>query len=231
MNLARQLVYGLIDESDINKEEFRGKILMEFTLKYEGIIPTTSSRESRLVEKQQIRLEFHEQLRQLWSTHSRLRDINPKELQQPILKANRFDVNRPIVGGKDFFYRYAVGGFEFVPLVNTPQEVHCHLAIRLHARTGPGDIVFYGGDLDNRLKTIFDALRMPTGLAELPEMSPTEGQTVFCLLEDDRLITRLSIETFRLLKNVADNSYVEMDIDVTVRAVTPMMGTIDLLFP
>jgi hypothetical protein len=97
---------------------------------------------------------------------------------------------------------------------------------------GPGVIIFSGGDLDNRLKVLFDALRIPLKSEELDERAGREGEQFFCLLADDRLITDLSIESFRLLgPHPDDPNSVEVEVAVTVQAVTPMMGTMSFLFP
>lgn len=66
----------------------------------------------------------------------------------------------------------------------------------------PGSIVQQGGDIDNRLKTILDALRIPT-FEELPpeevDAMAQPGKTFCCVLEDDSLITAVSVRTDRLL--------------------------------
>lgn|SRR2546425_2263782 len=208
---------------------------MQFTLKYRGVLLGQSSGTGgRVREKQAIRRYLHQQLEELWRTDSnRLAGIDPKTLQTPILKGTVMDVERPILGLRYFFFRHPIGGFNFVPLVTAPQEAHCHLALRLHRPTGPGSILFSGGDLDNRLKVLFDALRIPTSVEEIGDDHPgQEGEVFFCLLADDRLITRVSIESFRLLgAHPDDENYVEIDLDVTVQAITPMGGTIALLFP
>ena len=58
------------------------------------------------------------------------------------------------------------------------------------------------GDIDNRLKTIFDALRMPVSKEELGGYeTPEADETPFyCLLTDDKLISRVSVETDTLLQ-------------------------------
>ena len=62
------------------------------------------------------------------------------------------------------------------------------------------------GDIDNRLKTLFDALRMPQIGEKLGD--PQEGEDpFFCLLENDSLITKLTLATDLLLepdRNVND---------------------------
>jgi len=55
--------------------------------------------------------------------------------------------------------------------------------------------------LDNRVKTLIDALRMPKGANELKgNETPACGEDpFFCLLEDDDLVTSLSVESDMLL--------------------------------
>jgi hypothetical protein len=160
-----------------------------------------------------------------------LADIDPSTLQEPVVRGPTLDVPRPILGFQYFFFRYPLGGFNFVPLVTDPQEAQCHLAVRLHRPVRPGSILFSGGDLDNRLKVLFDALRIPREIQEVAGRPQQDGEAFFCLLADDRLITHLSVESFRLLDSKdSDENYVETDIDVTLRTVTPMAGTISLLF-
>lgn len=60
-------------------------------------------------------------------------------------------------------------------------------------------IVHNGGDIDNRIKTLFDALRVPAAGSEIPKSDEfdygTEG--MYCLLQDDKLINRISIRTYQ----------------------------------
>jgi len=91
-----------------------------------------------------------------------------------------------------------------------------------------------GGDLDNRLKLLFDALRIPKDASELDNSQPEQGSDgiLYCLLEDDRLITRLTIGSKRMLApDSAEVNYVDLDIDVSLTAVTAMVGNIPMLFP
>jgi hypothetical protein len=53
------------------------------------------------------------------------------------------------------------------------------------------------GDLDNRLKTLLDALSVPNQDQVIPD--PTIDDPIHCLLEDDSLVSGLEIETRRLL--------------------------------
>jgi hypothetical protein len=60
--------------------------------------------------------------------------------------------------------------------------------------------LFEGGDIDNRLKTLFDALRLPkNGEGMGPVSKDTDEGPIYCLLEDDSLITEVRIVTDQLL--------------------------------
>jgi hypothetical protein len=150
------------------------------------------------------------------------------------MREGRFDVQRPIEGGPAWFYYHPVRDIQFVPLITHVREAQCRLSIRLYRRQPPGEIISRDGDLDNRLKTLLDALRMPHNDDELPQGVPLGESPFLCLLDDDALITKVTIETFGLLTPPGpgeDANYVELDIAVEVRAVTPMWGTIEWLFP
>jgi hypothetical protein len=59
----------------------------------------------------------------------------------------------------------------------------------------PGSIVTRAGDIDNRLKTLLDSLRMPHNRSEIPAdyVAGPDEEPFFCLLEDDNLISSLSV--------------------------------------
>ncbi len=212
---------------------------MQFTLKYQGTdLRPAASQKGRLEEKHKIRTCFHEQIKKLWDQDNRLCNLQREKFQAPTLKDGRFDLPRPLSPAElnplsAFFYRHPVRNLLFIPLVTDPMEAHCHISVRLGRPMKPGSIVYGGGDLDSRLRTLFDALRMPRNESELPDdAGPIGGsnQEIFCLLSDDSLITRLSIESYQLLGNYPSDHYVDADIEVQIRAVTPMVGTVSLLF-
>jgi hypothetical protein len=207
---------------------------VEFALKYRGPLPAASSSNKRVAEKHQIRRYLHSQLAQFWQKDPRFSKIDPANLQLAEQRNGRFDVPRPIGGNPaSWFYHLPLRGIKFVPLITHVREAHCHLAIRFYRRDKPGEIISTDGDLDNRLKTLFDALRMPHRDDELPKDIPLGESPFFCLLDDDALITKLSIETFALLTPTQpgdDDAYAELEMGVEIRAMTPMWGTIDWLF-
>lgn len=208
---------------------------MEFDLKYRGLLPAATSNNKRVPEKHTIRQSVREQLEILWAKDSRFAKIDPSKLQRGTKERGRFNVQRPI---GDFpaawLYHHPVRDIQFVPLITHVREARCRLAVRLFRRQPPGEIIARGGDLDNRLKTLFDAIRMPHNADELPEGVPLGPSPFLCLLDDDALITKVSIETFGLLtppRPGEDADYVELDVRVEVVPVTPMWGTLDWLFP
>ena len=96
--------------------------------------------------------------------------------------------------------KFAFKGFRFVPLVTGELSLLCGIEILFLRPDHPGSVL-QSGDIDNRLKTLFDALRMPSAGELTDQMTPLEGENPFyCLLEDDRLITKISVDTDTLLQ-------------------------------
>jgi hypothetical protein len=64
----------------------------------------------------------------------------------------------------------------------------------------PGSVIS-AGDLDNRIKTLIDCLKIPRSKNELPaDVSPlADEDPFFVLLEDDNQVTGLKVETDMLL--------------------------------
>jgi hypothetical protein len=154
---------------------------MEFRLVYEGRLPAASS-SSRAKEKQEIRKVLHPQLRQLWQTHPRLRSA-------------WLNLNLHM----DHHATKAQFGFRLLPLVCNYFDSVCALDILFLRRDKPGDLVTSGGDIDNRLKVLLDALRIPQSQAEIAGATPGQDEDPFCcLLEDDKLVTELHVTTDQL---------------------------------
>ena len=172
---------------------------MDFTLTYDGDLKANG----HIEHKQEIRRIFHKQLLEYWK-HTPFDD-----LRRP-----------PDTVTKE------VGSFRFFPLVNSGRNEIAELQITmLRPEKGPGYIVGQGGDLDNRLKTLFDSLRMPKNIDEIPPNDePGENEVpFFCLLEDDILITKISISSDRLVESCESESYVKLIIYVQIKQ-TPMIG-------
>ena len=69
----------------------------------------------------------------------------------------------------------------------------------------PGHLLTGGGDIDNQLKTLLDALKMPEVQELPPGATPRPDEDPFyCLLEDDKLVTGIRVETDRFLDAAND---------------------------
>ena len=185
---------------------------MEFRLTYRGQLKGNGSPE----QKQRIRRFIHPQLATLWN--------------QPPLT----DYKEYLPGGKhavaDSPFSRAVGPFTFQPLVTSAYDVVAELNITFLRPEPPGLLVSNSGDIDNRVKTLLDALRMPHNLPELPvNDSPTEQEKPFCvLLEDDSLITHLAITTDRLLEPTNHQLDVILIIHVRVKVTRATVDNLSL---
>jgi hypothetical protein len=85
--------------------------------------------------------------------------------------------------------------------VTADLALSCAIEILFLRPEPPGGIV-RGGDVDNRIKTLFDGLKMPREAQDLgPYLNPGADEDPFyCLVEDDQLITSVSVETDTLLE-------------------------------
>ena len=210
---------------------------MEFTLVYEGNLPASTQKKKRVDEKHRIRRHFGRQLATLWKHDRRFRDIPLERIPEAIRsKRFRFDLARPIGPPTHFFYRHTVRGVRFVPLVTALRFGRCDLMVRALRYEGDdfsGRLLGGQGDLDNQLKTLLDALRMPHNVNELPSRLPRQRHCL-CLLEDDALVQRLTMDTRRILTPRTRNRrdpWVSTTIDVTVTPTAAMFGNTELLFP
>lgn len=93
----------------------------------------------------------------------------------------------------------------------------------------PGNAI---GDIDNRLKTLSDALKIPDDHPNaVGGEAPQHGEDPFyVLLEDDRSITKVSVETDMLLGQPdADDNFVRLVLTIKVLPHTSGIGNIDFL--
>ncbi|MBI2880770.1 MAG: hypothetical protein HYY21_04230 [Candidatus Tectomicrobia bacterium] len=184
---------------------------MEFTLHYRGDLKANRGPK----DKQLLRRHFHAQLAILWK-------------QVPLNERRKLLEKRPAKGHVSIIQ--AVNGFDFAPLINEQLNLIAELKITLLRPESPGSIITQAGDIDNRLKTLFDALKVPKEASAIPsDDKPQEGEDpFFCLLEDDNLITKVSVETDRLLYPCESSSEVEMLIHVTTKATRSTWANIGL---
>jgi hypothetical protein len=173
---------------------------VKFRLTYEGPLMGASRDNPRARHKHEIRKAFHPQLRRLWEIDPNLvfwTHTPPPETTGLLAGATPAAI--PV--WKHFAERFQRGPYKFAPLVMEDFYLVAGLDI-LFLRAGAAGGVINSGDLDNRLKTLFDALRMPTNADEFGGYDqPDEGEDpFFVLLTDDRLISHVSIETDTILE-------------------------------
>jgi hypothetical protein len=199
---------------------------MKFTLTYDGSLPASANK-SKNQAKWDIRKEFDPQLRDLWASHPALielqRDDNryfPRQggaqlrqehhlyrgkaaYKQPSANSGLIDLCAPI----------EKHGAIFKPLIRETFALHCGLRI-LFLRQEAAGKVYQGGDIDGRIKTLVDALTMPQHSEQVIEGSSTP---IYCILEDDSMVSGLQVESERLLGKELPKDYVRIVVEVEVR--------------
>jgi hypothetical protein len=205
---------------------------VKFTLTYDGPLPSGGNKRHN-ADKWRIRKAFHPQLKDLWSSHPALRQVEENRyfpevggtvLMQvhhqhpgPIYPLMERQIANPDKGPVlDLCEDIVKWGVHFRPLVRESYALHCGLKVLFLRRELPGK-VYQGGDIDGRIKTLLDALAMPQH-AEQVIKEDGSASSLYCLLEDDSLISGLNVESERLL--TADDlprDYAKLTIEVDVR--------------
>jgi hypothetical protein len=184
-------------------EPIESENLVEFHLLYGGPLHSAGHENPR-VEKHSIRKVFHSQLRRLWETNSYLREYAVgvgQQMRSTGASAGDLTVESFEHGARVLGANWNRNGFNFLPLVQKRVCLRCSLDI-LFLRVDEYPFVFGGsGDIDARMKQLFDSLRMADA-GELPVGAKPEQDEnpFFVLLEDDKLISEVRVNTDRLLK-------------------------------
>jgi hypothetical protein len=166
--------------------------IMKLMLTYDGPL-LSSGNKSHAGAKNSLRRHFHHQLVAMCRDNFRFR-----YLLEP--------------GGRTLV------GMQFEAVARSGFAVE--LEIEMLRRDSPGEI-FNGGDIDGRLKTLLDGLRMPNDAGEVVGFEPTGDacqDRCICLLEDDRQVRRVSIRTDRLLRPLRTDEK-STDVELRIRAV------------
>lgn len=171
---------------------------MEFVLSYEGDLPSNA----KASPKHRIRRALHPQLRELWATHPALIAmdyvLDPSAAGSVVRSASRFD---------------------FAPLVCEELSLLASVDILLLRPGRPGAVLSSRADLDNQVKTLLDALRVPGGTNEVPEaeLPRADEHPFFCLLDDDKRVVDLRVRAEQLLVPPTSPSSVRALIRVETR--------------
>jgi hypothetical protein len=197
---------------------------MEFRLTYEGRLLATQRdpmnsqpmKAEQRENKHEIRRVIHHQLARLW-------DITPflktgAGTGPDVLLLNG-GADPPDYSTATLAKKHALYGFNFIPLVSQELDLLCGLDILFLRPDRPGDVI-WAGDIDNRLKTLFDALRIPVaGEDYVSRVAGTveNPNPMYCLLEEDKLITKVSVETDQLLDVQPSTAAHQTKLIITVR--------------
>jgi hypothetical protein len=213
---------------------------VKFTLTYDGSLPPSANK-SKKGKKWEIRKAFDPQLRDLWANHPALHEIEREGRYYPIGGAPLTQVHHlrrdEVWQQPNFLEELARNGDPrvidlcesidkhgawFRPLIRESFALHCGLKILFLRRETPGR-VYQGGDVDGRIKTLLDALTMPQHVEQVLEKTGDKLNPIYCLLEDDSLVSGLQVETERLLTgqgHPADYVRLTIEVDVRIRQAT-----------
>lgn len=123
----------------------------------------------------------------------------------------------PQLGYRDLLSLFEESDHRFLPLVRESLHLNCELDILFLRQQDPGALISQGGDIDNRIKTLLDALRMPSPDEEVRAPTTIDDELTYCLMESDTLVSRLNIDTDRLLFAESDKpNEVHLVIEVTL---------------
>jgi hypothetical protein len=207
-----------------------GLPVMKFTLTFDGFLPPSANKPKN-EDKWTIRNQLSPQFKDLWSSHPALIEVEanrhfPKTggttlRQTHHLYPGPIEVAEWTASSKpseilDLCEPIEKHGAWFRPLIRESYALHCGLKIIFLRQEPPGK-VYQGGDIDGRIKTLLDGLTMPQHkeqvLATASKMDP-----IYCLLEDDSLVSGLDVESERLLTDKHNSvNFVRLIIQVDVR--------------
>ncbi len=199
---------------------------VQFRLLYSGQLLGASRNDTRASLKHEIRCEFSPQLKRLWETNQNLQKYarqhgsiwfgrHPEE--SAILPQHDDNQMRVLLFERGIRYETETwnrAGQGFVPLVTEEMGLRCKLDV-LFLRPEEKAFVMEGGDLDNRLKTLFDALRMPKNAQEMGGSQPNP-EPIYCLLEDDRLISEVRVNADHLLMLPKEHEVTANDVFLVI---------------
>jgi len=172
---------------------------------------------------QAIRKQLHPQLRDFWRrNHDSISTWGMPTGFGGIL-AGRVpygDDEERAKGLEQIAQHYQHCGIKFIPLITKAFKFFCSLDILFLRQEDPGALIQggkigeHGGDIDNRLNTLFEGLQLPSG--DCGDDWIAEESPFYCLLENDILITHVKVTTDRLLKPMPSKTDVLLMLNVDV---------------
>lgn len=148
---------------------------MKITLTHLGEVPGNKRPPEKI---DAIRQDFHAQLAKLWGHH-----------QLAVLK--EWLDSGFAAGAPD--YRRKLGGRTYLPIASDRIGARVRLSILLLSGVHPRNPAYHAGDIDNRFKSLIDALSVPCQASLIPRKAPQRD--TICLMSDDSLIDELKVRT------------------------------------
>jgi hypothetical protein len=146
---------------------------LKFKLIYVGELKINPKKRSQHLHD--IRMAIHPQLK-------RLTEISPYDT----IKKKLFDSRKGV---------REIGGARFFPIISPELNLLAELDVQiLH----PELLETPHADIDNRMKTLLDALKRPQSVHEVAQGTP-KNEVIYTLLDDDHLVTKMTINTSHLL--------------------------------
>jgi hypothetical protein len=164
--------------------------MQTLTLVYQGPLKSNGRAEHKAIVRQQ----FSQQLRPIYERDV-LRESIRDHVQQTCVKE--------------------VAGAKFTSLANKVFGLHARIDVTMLSVGNAGIFSAAQGDIDNRLKTLFDALSIPPESQAASVRSTLPDLTV-CLVEDDQLIREVRVRVGELLLPVEDKSTVLVIVHATL---------------
>jgi hypothetical protein len=188
--------------------------IMHFRLWIDG--PIQPRRQANLADIHRVRRQVHHQMRRLWE-------------QFPLCKHKGWIREHPEREGEIAILERR-GTRSYVPLVTDKAALYCALDVLFLRTEPPGNLIRHGGDIDNRIKTLFDALRVPPldQVNALGSDLESDDDPLFCLLQDDSLIAEANVTTDRLLTSDTPND-IRAIVNVRLFGSSLTWGNMDLL--
>jgi hypothetical protein len=182
---------------------------MEFCLHYDGKLKSNDN----AAGKHRIRTELHKQIKAICT------DTKFSLVFTGDINGTRKEREKPL------YIEHSEKRFWF--LISEHLSTVVDLDICLLLPHNVGSIVKNGGDIDNRIKTLFDALRVPSVTSEIPSSDSFDYATggMYCLLQDDKLINKVSIQSFRDF-DPPDQDSVRCTIKVTTKITAALWGNL-----
>ena len=161
---------------------------MKFELFVVGEIKSGNAGRGRSENIFEIRKQLEPQLRRVWES-------------QPLLEFDKQKGIRGSISGlmTNMVCRW-VSNTRFIPVICEGLHLAARIEFTFYEPTGSLSVASEVSDIDNRLKTLFDALRYPRDVNEIGDRD--YGNEFHCLLDDDIRIWEITVKRTRLLRDM-----------------------------